>query len=73
VRFPHRAERLFDDPNDIMADDKDGLSLSEDVIDVLIVEVKTNTCTLNGPGRTRTDKMFTGYWRRSLCPHEWAR
>lgn len=22
VRFPHRAERLFDDPNDIMQDDR---------------------------------------------------
>jgi hypothetical protein len=48
VRFPHRAERLFDDPNDIMADDEDRLSLSKDLIDVLIVEVKTNQpCTLN--------------------------
>jgi hypothetical protein len=50
VRFPHRAERLFDDPNDIMADDKDRLWLSQDLIDVLIVEVKRNQpCTLNGP------------------------
>ncbi len=50
VRFPYRAERLFDDPNDIMADDVAGLSLSRDQIDVVIVEVKTNQpCTLNGP------------------------
>ncbi len=48
VRFPHRAERLFDDPQDIMADDAHRLALSRDLIDVLIVEVKTNQpCTLN--------------------------
>jgi hypothetical protein len=40
VRFPHRAERLFDDPNDIMADDEQGLRLSHDWIDVVIAEVK---------------------------------
>ena len=28
VRFPYRAERLFDDPNDIMADDERLLVLS---------------------------------------------
>ena len=50
VRFPHRAERLFDDPNDIMPDDEHRLSLSHDLIDVVIAEVKTNQpCTLNGP------------------------
>jgi transposase len=50
VRFPHRAERLFDNPNDIMADDQQRLLLSRDLIDVLIAEVKTNDpCTLNGP------------------------
>ena len=50
VRFPHRAERLFDDPNDVMPDDEHGSSLSRDVIDVVIAEVKTNQpCTLNGP------------------------
>ena len=50
VRFPHRAERLFDDPNDIMQDDEHRLSLSRDLIDVVIAEVKTNQpCTLNGP------------------------
>jgi hypothetical protein len=36
VRFPHRAERLFDDPNDVMADDDHRLSLSQNLIDVLI-------------------------------------
>ncbi len=56
VRFPHRAERLFDDPHDIMADDEHRLSLSRDLIDVLIVEVKRNQpCTLNGPW-TRQDQ-----------------
>jgi hypothetical protein len=50
VRFPYRAERLFDDPNDIMADDERRLALSGDLIDVIIAEVKTNQpCTLNGP------------------------
>lgn len=50
VRFPFRAERLFDDPNDIMADDVRRLALSGDLIDVVIAEVKTNQpCTLNGP------------------------
>lgn len=50
VRFPYRAERLFDDPQDIMQDDETRLSLSDDQIDVIIAEVKTNQpCTLNGP------------------------
>jgi hypothetical protein len=52
VRFPYRAERLFDDPHDIMHDDEARLSLSADQIDVVIAEVKTNQpCTLNGPWR----------------------
>jgi hypothetical protein len=50
VRFPYRAERLFDNRNDIMSDDVQRLSLSNDLIDVVIAEVKTNQpCTLNGP------------------------
>ncbi len=50
VRFPHRAERLFDNPNDIMRDDEDALSLSHLLIDVVIAEVKTKqVCALNGP------------------------
>ena len=53
VRFPHRAERLIDNPDDIMADDADGLNLSRDLIDVVIAEVKANQpCTLNGPWTT---------------------
>ena len=56
VRFPFRAERLFDDPNDIMADDVRQLALSRDLIDIVIAEVKTNQpCTLNGPW-TRQDR-----------------
>ena len=35
VRFPHRAERLYDDPNDIMPDDERGLALSGELIDKL--------------------------------------
>jgi hypothetical protein len=57
VRFPHRAERLFDDPNDVMADDVQGLALSSAYIDVVIAEAKTNQpCTLNGPW-TRHDRQ----------------
>lgn len=57
VRFPYRRERLFDDQNDIMADDERSLALSRDQIDVAIVEVKTNQpCTLNGPW-TRQDRQ----------------
>lgn len=57
VRFPFRAERLFDDPNDIMVDDDKGLDLSGSLIDIVIAEVKTNQpCTLNGPW-TRADKQ----------------
>jgi hypothetical protein len=50
VRFPFRAERLFDNPCDIMADDEEGLALSSELIDIVVAEVKTNQpCTLNGP------------------------
>ncbi len=57
VRFPYRAERLFDDPNDIMADDEQTLALSHERIDVIIAEVKTSQpCTLNGPW-TRRDRQ----------------
>jgi hypothetical protein len=57
VRFPHRAERLFDNPKDIMVDDEKRLSLSPDLIDVVIAEVKRNQpCTLNGPW-TRQDQQ----------------
>lgn len=56
VRFPFRAERLFDDPNDVMRDDVEHLGLSPDLIDVAIVEIKSNQpCTLNGPW-TRADQ-----------------
>mgnify|MGYP001033359018 CR=1 FL=1 len=57
VRFPFRAERLFDDPNDIMADDTPRLELSGNLVDIVIAEVKTNQpCTLNGPW-TRHDRQ----------------
>lgn len=50
VRFPFRAERMFDDANDVMVDDEQRLGLSRDRTDVVIPEVKTNQpCTLNGP------------------------
>lgn len=57
VRFPFRAERLFDNPDDIMTDDIDGLRLSGELIDIVIAEVKTNQpCTLNGPW-TKQDRL----------------
>ena len=49
VRFPYRAERLYDDPNDIMEDDDKRLALTTSYIDVVIAEVKTGLCALNGP------------------------
>lgn len=57
VRFPFRAERLFDNPHDIMRDDDARLSLTADQIDVVIAEVKTNQpCTLNGPWTREDDQ-----------------
>jgi len=44
IRFPFRAERLFDDSNDIMADDAQHLALSGDLIDVVVVEVIRKRC-----------------------------
>lgn len=49
VRFPHRAEFLIDHPNDPMMDDEDSLSLTRDLIDVVIAEITTSPCKLNGP------------------------
>ncbi len=47
VRFPHRVERLIDNPDAIMRDDVAGLLLCE-LIEVVIAEVKTNDpCCLN--------------------------
>jgi hypothetical protein len=55
IRFPHRAEFLFDH-NEPMPDDVAALSLSHEMLDVVIAEVKTNqACTLNGPW-TREDR-----------------
>jgi hypothetical protein len=57
VRFPQRAERLYDNPADVMTDDRDRLALSADLVDVIIAEVKTNQpCTLNGPW-TQADRQ----------------
>jgi hypothetical protein len=54
VRFPFRAERLIDNPKDVMPDDNRWLTSPADKIDVAIVEVKTNQpCTLNGPWKKR--------------------
>ena len=50
VRFPHRAERYFDDPGDVMEDHQ--MSINDDMssTSVWIVEVKSNQpCALNGP------------------------
>lgn len=49
VRFPHRAEFLIDHPDSPMKDDEQSLNLSRDVIDVVIAEITTKPCKLNGP------------------------
>lgn len=49
VRFPYRAERLIDDPDDLMLDDMELLQLSADQVDIVIAEIKTGRCALNGP------------------------
>lgn len=50
IRFPHRKEMFFDCPDHPMADDTENLALDAELIDVVIIEVKTNQpCTLNGP------------------------
>ncbi|UWR25783.1 hypothetical protein K3757_15170 [Sulfitobacter sp. S223] len=50
VRFPHRQERFYEEPDNVMQDDLQALELTDGWIDVVIVEVKTNAeCTLNGP------------------------
>lgn len=49
VRFPFRAERLYDNPDDLMADDTGALRLSSGKIDVVIAEIKAGRCALNGP------------------------
>lgn len=49
VRFPYRAERLFDDTTDVMEDDVGRLDLAEDRTDVVIAEIKSGRCALNGP------------------------
>ncbi|WP_414902591.1 hypothetical protein ACMT1E_05015 [Sphingomonas flavalba] len=49
VRFPFRAERLIDDPDDLMQDDADRLQLLNDRADIVIAEIKTGLCALNGP------------------------
>lgn len=50
VRFPHRAERLIDDPDDVMADDLETLGSDGRAVDVVIAEVKRGQrCVLNGP------------------------
>ncbi len=47
VRFPHRRERLYDNPSDIMADDVAGLDLASDCVDVVISEVKLGRWAFN--------------------------
>lgn len=49
VRFPFRAERLIDDPTDLMQDDAERLRLLADRTDIVIAEIKTGRCALNGP------------------------
>jgi hypothetical protein len=54
VRFPFRSERLIDHPSDIMRDDTSAIGLDDSQIDVLIVEIKTSQCALNGPWTDET-------------------
>ncbi len=50
VRFPYRAEHRYDNPERVMQDDVDCLGLSQDTVEVVIVEVKAKQrCSLNGP------------------------
>jgi len=49
VRFPFRAERLIDNPEDLMEDDVERLHLLNDRADIVIAEIKTGRCALNGP------------------------
>lgn len=72
VRFPFRAERLFEDRDDIMVDDVQRLALSGDLIDIVIAEVKTNQpCTLNGPwtqqGRQNVHRVLAAI---GCLPHD---
>lgn len=70
VRFPHRAERLYDDPNDIMQDDTDRLALSPDRIDMVIAEVKGGPCALNGPWTRPADRNMQRVLAATGClPH----
>jgi hypothetical protein len=53
IRFPHRAEHMLDDPDRVMQDDIKTLGLSNELTDVVIVEVKSRQqCSLNGPWST---------------------
>lgn len=56
VRFPYRAERLIDNPTDLMLDDIDRLKLSDHRVDVVIAEIKTGRCDLNGPWTNDEDQ-----------------
>lgn len=49
VRFPFRAERLIDNPDDLMEDHVERLHLLNDRADIVIAEIKTGRCALNGP------------------------
>lgn len=49
VRFPFRAERLIDDPEDLMEDDVARLGLISTKPDLVMAEVKRGPCALNGP------------------------
>ncbi len=49
IRFPYRAEGLFENPPRIMSDDVYNLALNSDRIDVVITEITRQKCKLNGP------------------------
>lgn len=56
VRFPFRAERLIDNPEDLIEDDVARLNLLNDRVDIVIAEIKTGRCALNGPWTNEEDQ-----------------
>ena len=72
VRFPARAERLFDPPHTPMDDDNASLDLSETLVDVVIVEVtRERYCKLNGPWTTPEKRNVHRVLAAIGClPHE---
>lgn len=70
VRFPFRAERLIDEPRNVMKDDAEKLGLSQNKIEVVIAEVKRNEpCKLNGPWTDKSRKNIQRVLAAMGCLH----